>query len=78
MFGGLQWLSAFQSDWARLTTVGIVAVAIVAIACGWRAMQVWMEDGLDKRSHELKKQVFAAEVAARIERRKAERLKLDD
>ena len=41
-------------------------------------MQVWMEDGLDKRSHELKKQVFAAEVAARIERRKAERLKLDD
>jgi hypothetical protein len=55
-----------------------VAVAIVAIACGWRAMQVWMEDGLDKRSHELKKQVFAAEVAARIERRKAERLKLDD
>jgi len=78
MFGDLQWLSAFQSDWARLAAVGILAVASIAIACGRKAMQVWPEDRLDKRSHELKKQAMAAEVAARIERRKAERLKLDD
>lgn len=77
MFGDLRWLSAFESDWARLVAVGIVAVAFVLISCGRKGMQIWADDRLDKRSHERKKQAMAAAVAERIERREAERLDLD-
>jgi hypothetical protein len=40
VFGDLGWLSAFDSDWARLVAVGIVAIAFVVVSCGRKAMQI--------------------------------------
>jgi hypothetical protein len=77
VLGDLGWLSAFNSDWAKLVAVGIVAVAVIVVSCGRKAMQVWADDRLDRRAHERKKQAMATAVAEKIEERKAQRLDLD-
>ena len=40
----LEWLAAFESDWARLVALGIVAVAaVVAVSIG-ALSKVWLAD----------------------------------
>jgi hypothetical protein len=77
VFGDLRWLSAFNSDWARLVAVGMVAFAVIVVGCGRKAMQIWADDRRDKRADERQKQTMAAVVADKIKERNAQRLDLN-
>lgn len=77
LFGELQWLSLFHSDFYRLLAVGVVCLAWVSRRVP-EVMRVWADDRRDRRAHERKKLALMLQIDDRIARREAERLDLDD
>lgn len=77
-FGDLRWLSAFQTDEARLIAIILVCVTLIAIFCLPRLARVWAEDRADRRAHERSKAALIAAVDEARAQREAEGLKRDD
>jgi hypothetical protein len=70
VFGNLQWLSFFQSDWSRLLAIGFVSIALIAIFCVPKLAKVWASDRSDQRSHERRKLALTMAVDEEIARRR--------
>ena len=76
MFKDLEWLSAFQSDKARLIALVIVVVATIIISCARPISQAWLADRKDRRKFEIDRIKLLNKLESEIERRKRERLDL--
>jgi hypothetical protein len=77
LFGNFGWLSAFQSDAARLAAITMPSVAFVLIYCIVPLAREWGKDQRDRRAHELERLALTAEITHELERRKRGRLDLD-
>jgi hypothetical protein len=64
--------SAFESDWARIAAVIIIAIALVVIGTIRPISKAWADDRKDRRKHDRLNQKLQNKIAAARKRVKRE------